>query len=86
MAATLRSGVTIALYDQRGQMVFYERVPVADPNDADVVIDAERQERLNDVIDTRSGLLIDVIPGQTYFYVFFADEKVKLGSGKFIAY
>ena len=86
MAATLRSGVTFALYDQRGQLLLYERIPVANPNDAEVILDAAQQERLNDVIDTRSGLLINIIPGQPYFYVFFADEKVKLSSGKFIAY
>lgn len=86
MAATLRSGVTFALYDRRGQLVHYSRVPVADPNDAEVFTDADRRERLNDVIDTRSGLLVEVIPGEPYFYVFFADEKKKLSSGKIMAY
>lgn len=86
MAATLRSGVTFALYDRRGQLVYYSRVPVADPNDAEVFTDADRRERLNDVIDTSSGLLVEVIPGEPYFYVFFADEKKKLSSGKIMAY
>ena len=85
MAASMRNGVTIALYDQNGRLVYYGRVPVANANDADVVIDANNKETLNNVIDTRSGLLIDVIPGQPYFYSFFWNEKTKLVSGKLMA-
>ena len=86
MAATVRQGVTIALYDQYGHLVFYERVPVADPNDAQIVTGSDNLEHLNDVINTRSGLIIDIIPGQPYFYCFFADEKIKLSSGKIMNY
>ena len=73
MAATVRQGVTIALYDQYGHMVFYDRVPVANPNDAQIIQGADMQQHLNDVTDTRSVLLIDVIPGQPYIYCFFAE-------------
>ena len=86
MAATVRQGVTIALYDQYGHMVFYDRVPVANPNDAQIIQGADMQQHLNDVTDTRSGLVIDVIPGQPYIYCFFADEKTRLSSGKIMLY
>jgi hypothetical protein len=86
LAATVRKGVTIALYDQYGHLVFYDRVPVATPNDADIVVGYDNLEYLNNVVDNRSGLLIDVIPGQPYFFCFFADEKTKLYSGKIMAY
>jgi hypothetical protein len=86
LAATVRKGVTIALYDQYGHLVFYDRVPVANPNDADIVVGYDNLEYLNNVVDNRSGLLIDVIPGQPYFFCFFADEKTKLYSGKIMAY
>lgn len=86
MAATVRQGVTFALYDQYGHLVFYDRVPVANPNDAQIIQGSDLQQHLNDVTDTRSGLLINIIPGQPYFYCFFADEKIKLNSGKLMAY
>ena len=86
MAATVRQGVTFALFDQYGHMLFYERVPVANPNDAEIIEGADQIQHLNNVTDTRSGLIVNVIPGQLYFYSFFADEKVMLSSGKFMAY
>ncbi|MBR6493609.1 MAG: hypothetical protein IKT13_06695, partial [Paludibacteraceae bacterium] len=86
MAATIRNGVSIAMYDQYGHLLFFNRVPVADPNDADVIVDANNKEKLNDVSDTSSGLLIDIIPGQPYFYSFFLNETKKLESGKIMAY
>lgn len=86
MASTVRQGVTIALYDQYGHLLMYDRVPVANPNDTKIETDADKQECLLDVMNTRSGLLIDVIPGQPYFYCFFADEKTKLASGKILCY
>lgn len=86
MAATMRNGVTIALYDQNGRMVYYGRVPVANANETDVVIDANNKEKLNNVNDINSGLLIDIIPGQPYFYSFFWNEKTMISSGKLMAY
>ena len=86
LAATVRKGVTIALYDQYGHLMFYDRVPVANPNDAEIVIGYDNLERLNNVVDNKSGLLIDILPAQPYFFCFFADEKTKLYSGKIMAY
>ena len=93
---TIRSEVYFALYDQSGRQVFYKKVPTADPNDIEMVDDIVTKERLNNIIDERSGLIIDVIPGQVYFYSFYygyktlvqmmrGDTSKKLKSGKFIA-
>lgn len=85
LAATVRQGVTFALYDQYGHMMYYGRVPVADPNDAQIIQGADQHQHLNDVTDTKSGLLVNIIPGQPYLYCFFADEKTILQSGKLMA-
>ena len=85
-ASAIRSGVEIALYDQYGHCVFMDKVPASDPNDADIVKDAENQERLNNVaLNARSGIYIDVIQGQPYFYVFFSKNK-KIASGKIMCF
>ena len=84
-AATIRKDVSIGLYDQTGSMVFYGRVPVADPNDVKLINTATNKDVLNDVINSQSGLLIDILPNQIYFYVFFTSDKTKVVSGKLIA-
>lgn len=87
MAGTIRQGVSFALYDQYGHLVFFEnRVPVADPNDVDIIEGADRCEHLNDITNIRSGLIVNIIPGQPYFYCFFVNEKTILRSGKIMAY
>ena len=85
LVATIRKDVSIALYDQDGHLVFYGKVPVADPNDVQVTDDPNTLERLNDVANPSSGLVIPLIPGQIYQYSFFLGDKQKLKSGKFIA-
>ena len=92
---TIRRNVYFALFDQNGHRLYYNQVPTADPNDAELVNDLVTDTRLNDVIDTRSGLIIDIIPGQIYFYTFLYGDKTivqmlkgdtakKLKSGKII--
>ena len=82
LAATIRSGVTIALYDRNGMRLFYGKVPVANPNDTEVLMSAENLEYLNNVDKMRSCLLIDVMPNQPYFYAFFLNDKKHITSGK----
>ena len=64
-----------ALFDQNGRRLFYEKVPTADPNDVDLVEDLVTGERLNDVLNTASGLIVDINPGQIYFYTFLYGDK-----------
>ena len=92
---TIRKDVYFALFDQNGRRLYYNQVPTADPNDAELVNDLITDERLNDVIDTRSGLIVDIEPNQIYFYTFLYGDKTivqmlkgdtakKLKSGKII--
>ncbi|MBR1878621.1 MAG: hypothetical protein IJ814_06430 [Paludibacteraceae bacterium] len=85
LAATLRKDVSICLYDQTGHLVFYSKVPVADPNDVSVSDDPATIERLNDVANASSGLLIPIVPGQIYQYAFMVSDSKIIKSGKFIA-
>ncbi len=85
-AYTVRQGVSIALYDQYGHLLYNERVPVANPNNTEIVEDSDQKEFLNDVDGFNSGLIIDVLPGQPYFYCFYYEEKTKLASGKIMCY
>jgi hypothetical protein len=92
---TIRKDVHFALYDQNGHILVYKSLEPANPNDIVVTGDVETSERLNDVLDTRSGIEIEVNPEQIYFYTFFYGEKnfmqmlkgdkaKKLKSGKLI--
>ena len=92
---TIRKDVHFTLFDQNGRRLFYEKVPTADPNDVDLVEDLVTGERLNDVLNTGSGLIVDINPGQIYFYTFLYGDKTfmqmlkgdtakKLVSGKII--
>ena len=72
---TIRKDVYFLLMDQNGRRLFYELIPTADPNDVQLVDDLENGERLNDIYKTRSGLVVDVMPGQIYFYTFLYGDK-----------
>ena len=82
---TIRAGVTFALYDQFGTPFFREPIKLtpADVNDAEIILDAEDKERLNDIYNTRSGMLIELEPGRIYLYGFYGNSNKKtLKSGK----
>ena len=84
MVGTLRKGVSFALYDQAGRMVNFQGVPVVDPNDAEVYTDADNKDVLNNFNNPDAALVIDVVPGQPYFYTFFDVKSQKLRTGKII--
>ena len=92
---TIRKDVYFALFDEQGHRLYYATVPTADPNDAVVVTDLDNKEILTDVINSRSGLVINITPGKVYFYTFIYGDKTimqrlagnkakKLKSGKLI--
>lgn len=84
--STIRKNVAFALYDQMGHLVYLNDVPTADPNSAKVdKIGQETDILLNVDIDPTSGLLVDIIPGQIYFYSFIKSKKKIITSGKIIA-
>ncbi len=92
---TIRKDVYFALFDEQGHRLYYANVPTADPNDAVIVTDLDNKEILTDVINSRSGLVINITPGKIYFYTFIYGDKTimqrlagnkakKLKSGKLI--
>ena len=92
---TIRKDVHFALFDEQGHRLFYEQIPTADPNDAVVVTDLDNKDVLTDIINSRSGLVINITPGKIYFYTFIYGDKTimqrlagdkakKLKSGKII--
>ena len=54
------------------------------PNNADVHTDAQGKEVLNDVTGYEDGIIIDVMTGEPYFYVFFSNGK-NISNGKLMA-
>ena len=81
--ATIRKDVTFVLFDQNGHMLFFEEVPDAEPNSVQVDKYAEQTDILLNVdVDPNSGLLVDIIPGQIYFYSFVEAGKKTITSGK----
>ena len=92
---TIRNDVYFLLMDQNGRNLFYEKIPAADPNDVQIVDDLENKQRLNDIVNSRSGLTIDIEQNRIYFYTFLYGDKTiiqmlkgdtakKLKSGKLI--
>lgn len=92
---TIRNDVYFLLMDQNGRNLFYEKIPTADPNDVQIVDDLENKQRLNDIVNSRSGLTIDIEQNRIYFYTFLYGDKTiiqmlkgdtakKLKSGKLI--
>ena len=85
--ATIRSGVFFYLYDRNGHLVYaYENLPVADPNSFEVRRDSWNNDVLMkvDVTDPNSGVYVDLMPGQVYFYSFVSLKK-QIARGKLIA-
>lgn len=79
--ATLRKNVFVAVYSQRGELVFYAAVPESDQNDATVIISAEGTEKL---IDVATPQVICTLPNSQYpyIYTFLENEKKPFSAGK----
>ncbi|MBR6493027.1 MAG: hypothetical protein IKT13_03730 [Paludibacteraceae bacterium] len=84
--STIRSGVFFYLYDRNGHLVYqYENLPTANPNNVEVEKDGwDNDILLNVEPDPNSGIYVDIIPQQVYFYSFVSAKK-KIASGKLIA-
>ncbi len=84
LIATTRKDVSFALYDTDGHRVQFTGITTADPNDIEVVHEADGSERLLNVTNYRSGTIVSVDPNTIYFYVFFESEKKRICSGKLV--
>ena len=72
---TLRRDVHFALFDGAGRLLFYEQVPTADPNDVELGIGEDGHERLNNIVGTEHGLIVNIELGRVYFYTILYGEK-----------
>ena len=82
--ASIRSGVDFALYDRNGKQIYYRTaIPTVDPNNAEVYVDGQNHEVLGNVANYTDGIVVDVIPGEPLFYVFFSEGK-KLSEGRIL--
>ena len=90
-AASIRQGVSLALYDQYGHLLYLaEQLPLANPNDVEIASDPNRnEEQVADVaISEENGVIIPIIPGQIYMYGFYIKNGTKsilVKSGKIVA-
>ena len=82
--ATINKDVAFVLYDQAGQILFYHRMPVADPNTIQAGKNSQQQDVLLNITDFSAGMLVDVVPGEIYFYSFVEGSGSIIKSGKII--
>lgn len=79
--ATLRKNVFIAVYTQRGELIYYAPVPESDQNDATVIISAEGREKLVDIATPKAQCTLPN-NGHIFIYSFLENEKRIIDSGK----
>ena len=79
--ATLRKNVFIAVYTQRGELIYYAPVPESDQNDATVIISAEGREKLVDIATPKAQCTLPN-NGHIFIYSFLENEKIIIDSGK----
>lgn len=84
-AVTIGIGIQFAIYDSNGRMLLMEEMPVADPSDVYVDIEADGNQKLVQADPGANGILFSPESGQIYFYVFY-DSKIKRieKGGKFV--
>ena len=84
--ATIRSGVSFALFDLNRQLLFeHQGLPEADPSYAETGKNIEGKDVLVDVpIESGKGTIVDVELGKPYIYVFWYNKN-KVKSGVIIA-
>ena len=82
-AATLRKNVSIGIYNLEGHLVFYSKVAESSQNDVVLGTNAYGEDCLINVHSTTTQF---DLPGvnQTFFYVFFENDKNRIASGKLV--
>jgi len=82
--ATLRANVSVGFYTYDGQSYSYTKLEECDPNNVEMELDGNGQERLMRVKDASECVQIELKPNQLYFYVFFENGKKRIAYGKMI--
>ena len=79
--ATIRKNVSVAVYTEQGNLVYYAPVPESDQNDATIVTNVEGSETIIDVHTPKAQCTLPNCD-QRYLYIFFENDKRRITSGK----
>ncbi len=82
--ATLRANVSVGFYTYDGQKYDHSNLDVVDPNNVEIELDGNGQEKLMRVRDVSECYQVTLKPNQLYFYVFFENDKKRISYGKII--
>ena len=82
--ATLRANVSVGFYTYDGQKYDHSKLDVVDPNNVEIELDGNGQEKLMRVRDVSECYQVTLKPNQLYFYVFFENDKKRISYGKII--
>lgn len=81
-AVSISIGLSVAIYDENGQLLMMEEVPVVDPNDATVEVTSYGNQRLISVEPDADGVIFEVpVMNTPYFYVFFDTKQNRVAKG-----
>ena len=79
--ATIRKNVSVAVYTEQGNLVYYAPVPESDQNDATIVTNVEGSVTIIDVNTPKAQCTLPNYD-QRYLYIFFENDKRRITSGK----
>lgn len=82
--ASLRANVSIFFYTYDGQKYYSTKLDECDPNNVEVELDGNGQEKLMRVKDPDECQQVTLEPNQLYFYAFFENDKKRISYGKII--
>lgn len=81
-AVSISIGLSVAVYDLNGHLLLLGDVPVVDPADVTVEVEADGNQRIVDVSPTANGVDFEVPQMRTpYFYVFFDTKQKRVAKG-----
>lgn len=82
--ASLRANVSVCFYTYDGHRYYYTKLDECDPNNVEIELDGNGQEKLMRVKNPDECQQVTLAPNQLYFYVFFENDKKRISYGKFI--
>ena len=83
--ATLRKNVSIGIYTQEGQLLFYKKITEVDQNNAVIVTNPDGSDQLLDIYNTTTQFSLPE-KNRIFFYVFFENDKNRIKSGKIMVH
>ena len=80
-AVTISIGVKLGIYDMNGHLVQLSEVPVADPADVEVDVDAPGNQKLLKAYSNAAGVVFEATTIQPFIYVFYNSQTKRVGRG-----